>query len=65
MHVTGDDVRIRDVPGMLIRKTAKPCINSIHGFVPVKTCLLIAFDTAFYAINIYLEAKESIQVTQF
>ena len=41
---------------MLIRKTAKPCINStsialvIHGFVPVKTWLLIACDTVFYAI---------------
>ena len=45
-----------DGPGMLICKTAKPCINSmwiallIHGFVPVKTWLLIAWDTAIYAI---------------
>ena len=41
---------------MLICKTAKPCINSrwiallIHGFMPVKTWLSIACDTAFYAI---------------
>ena len=41
---------------MLIRKTAKPCINSmwiallIHGFVLIKTWLLIVCDTAFYTI---------------
>ena len=54
MHVTDDDVSFCDGPGMLIRKNAKPYINStwiallIHGFVPVKTWLLIACDTAFY-----------------
>ena len=43
MHSTDDDVSFYGGPGMLIRKTAKPCINStwiavlIHGFVPVKT----------------------------
>ena len=56
VHFTDDDVNFYDGPGMLIRKTAKSCINStwitllIHGFVPVKTWLLIACDTAFYAI---------------
>ena len=28
VHVTVDDVSFYDGPGMLIRKTAKPCINS-------------------------------------
>ena len=48
-----DDVSFCDGPIMLIRKTAKLYSNStwfallIHGFVPVKTWLLIA---AFYAI---------------
>ena len=28
MHFTDDDVSVYDGPGMLIRKTAKPCINS-------------------------------------
>ena len=28
MHVTGDDVRFYGGPGMLILKTAEPCINS-------------------------------------
>ena len=43
-------------PGMLIRKIPKSCINSTwiamltHGFVPVKTWLLILCDTAFHAI---------------
>ena len=56
VHVTDDDVSFCDGPGMPIHKTEKPCINStwtallIHGFVPVKTWLSIAFDTAFYAI---------------
>ena len=55
-HFTADDVNFYDGPGILIHKTAKPCINSpwiallIHSFVPVKTWLLIACDTAFYAI---------------
>ena len=40
---------------VFILKIAKPCINSTrialltHGFVPVKTWLLIECDTAFYA----------------
>ena len=56
VHFTDDDDSFYDGLGMLIRKTAKPCINSmwivllIHGLVLVKTCLLIACDTAFYAI---------------
>ena len=56
VHVTDDDVRYCDGPGMLICKTTKPCINSgwiallIRGFVTVKTWLLIACSTAFYAI---------------
>ena len=43
-------------PRMRIYKVQRPCINStwiaglIHGFLPVKTWLLIACDTAFYAI---------------
>ena len=55
VHVT-DDVSFCDGPGMLIRKTPKPCINSIwtalliHGFLLVKSWLLIACNTAFYAI---------------
>ena len=28
VHFTDDDVSFYDGPGMLIRKTAKPCINS-------------------------------------
>ena len=28
VHVTDDNVSFYDGPGMLIRKTAKPCINS-------------------------------------
>ena len=56
VHVTDDDLNFCDGPGLLIRKTVKPCINSmwiallIHGFLSVKTWLLIACDTAFYAI---------------
>ena len=43
-------------PRMHIFKVQKPCINRlwiawfIHGFLPVKTWLLIACNTAFYAI---------------
>ena len=57
VHFTDEDVSFYDGPGMLICKTAKPCINStctallIHGFVPVKTWLLIARNTAFYAMD--------------
>ena len=46
VHFTDDYVSFYDGPGMLIRKTAKPCINStwiallILGFVLVKTWLL-------------------------
>ena len=53
VHFTDDGVSFYDGPGMLIRKTVMPCINStwiallIHGFVPVKTWLLIACDTIF------------------
>ena len=42
VHFTDDDVNFYYGPGMLIRKTAKPCINSsliallIHGAVLVK-----------------------------
>ena len=58
VHFTDDDVSFYDGPGMLIRKTAKPCINCtqiaflMHGFVLLKTWLLIACDTAFYAISL-------------
>ena len=57
VHVT-DDVTFYDGPGMLIHKTAKPCINSmwiallIHEYLPVKTWLLKTCDTAFYALII-------------
>ena len=60
VHFTDDDVSFYYGPGMFIRKTAKPCINSawiallIHGFVLVKTLLLIACDTAFYAIILFI-----------
>ena len=43
VQFTDDDISFYDVPGMLIRKNAKPYINStwiallIHGFVLVKT----------------------------
>ena len=56
LHIIDDDIRFCAGPGMLIGKTTKPCINStwifllIHGFVPVKTWLLMVCDTAFYAI---------------
>ena len=56
MHVSDDDISFCDGPGMLIRKTIQPCINGtriallIHGFVPVKTWLLIGCGKAFYAI---------------
>ena len=49
VHVTGDDVSFYDGPGMLRCKTAKLCINSIVNCT-VKTWLLIACGTAFYAI---------------
>ena len=57
VQFTDDDVSFYDGPGMLIRKTAKPCMNStwiallINGFVLVKTWLLIARDTAFNVIT--------------
>ena len=56
MRVTDDDVSFCDGPGMFKCKTAKACINStrivllIYGFVPDKTLLLIACNTAVYAI---------------
>ena len=64
VHFTNDDVSFYDGPGMLIRKTAKPCVNStwIHGFVPVKTWLLIACDTAFICNNYcygWVESRKS------
>ena len=67
VHFTDDDVSFYDGPRMLIRKTAKPCINStqiallINGFVLVKTRLLIACDTAFYAVSLFkfLKAKRA------
>ena len=49
--MSDDDVRFYDGPGMLIRKTAKLCINSTcivllrHGFVLVKTWRLIMCNT--------------------
>ena len=58
---TDDNISFYDGPGMLICKIAKPCINSIlialliHGFVLVKTWLLKACDTAFYAIIVVIE----------
>ena len=58
VHFTDDDVSFYNGPGMVTSKTAKQSINStwiallIHGFVLVKTWLLIACNTAFYAIII-------------
>ena len=60
VHFTDDHISFYDGPGMLIHKTAKPCINStciallIHGFVLVKIWLLIACDIAFYAIIMFI-----------
>ena len=56
MHVTDSDVTFCDGPGMLTVKAAKQVYNSTrialltHGFVLVKTWLLIACGTGFYAI---------------
>ena len=53
VHFNHGDVSFYDGPGMLIRKTAKPSINStwiallIHRFVLVITWLVIACDIAF------------------
>ena len=61
VHFT-DDVSFYDGRGMLIHKIAKLCINSmwlallIHGFVLVKTWLLIACDTAFHAVIIFMNS---------
>ena len=52
-------------PRMRICKVQKPCINSawiawlIHWFLPVKTWLLIACDTGFYAI---IKVKMSLHI---
>ena len=60
MYAIEDDVIFCDGPGMLIRKTAMPCTNNIliplliHGFVPVKTRLLIAGEPVFYTCVQYL-----------
>ena len=59
--VTDDDISFCDGPRMLFHKIAKLCINStwiallihVHRLVPIKTWLLIACDTAFYAIIKY------------
>ena len=64
-----------DGPGMLICKTAKQCFNSmwiallIHGFVPVKTWLLIVCDIAFCAImaiikKVHICKKQLVMVTK-
>ena len=58
MHVTDSDVTFCDGPGMVTIKAAKQVYNSTwidllkHGFVLVKTWLLIACGTRFYAIII-------------
>ena len=56
MHATDADVTFNDGPGMHTVKAAKRVYNSTwiallkHGFVLVKTWLLIACGTDFYAI---------------
>ena len=56
MHITVADVTFCNGPGTLTFKTAKQAYNSTwiallkHGFVPVKTWLLIPCGTGFYAI---------------
>ena len=57
MNVTVDDVNFYDDLRMLTPKVKKKLRISIawialliHGFVPVKTLMLIVCDTAFYAI---------------
>ena len=56
VHATDADVTFYDGPGMHIVKAAKQVYNSTwiallkHGFVLVKTWLLIACGTGFYAI---------------
>ena len=59
VHVTDADVTFWDGPGMLTVKAAKQVYNSTwiallkHGFVLVKTWLLIACGTGFYAIIVF------------
>ena len=68
MHVTDDDVSFYECPEM--RKTTKPCINStwivlsIHGFLPVKTWLLIAYDIVFLCKIVSLRATVKVPATR-
>ena len=56
VHATDADITFNDGPGMHTVKAAKQVYNSTwiallkHGFVLVKTWLLIASGTGFYAI---------------
>ena len=56
MHVTDAEVTVYDGPGMHIVKAAKQVYKSTgiallkHGFVLLKTWLLMACGTGFYAI---------------
>ena len=56
---------------MRIYKVQKPYISSmwiawlIHGFLPVKTWLLIAFYTAFYAIIMFQRAQTHVLTMKF
>ena len=54
VYFTDDDVSFYDGPRMLIRTNVKPQSHAstllIHGFLLVKTWLLITCPTAFYAI---------------
>ena len=71
VRATDADVTFNDGPGMHTVKAAKQVYNSMwnallkHGFVLVKTWLLIACGTGFYAIisfYLFVSPKERIQL---
>ena len=69
VYVTDYDVSFCDGPRMLIRKTAKPCINNtwiallIHGFVLVKTWRLIACNSFLCSNLVWYQPKINIRYT--
>ena len=68
VHATDADVTSYDGPGMHIVKAAKQVYNSTwiallkHGFVLVKTWLLIACGTGFYAIIYVLYSNQEMSL---
>ena len=66
MHATDADVTFYDGHGMHTVKAAKQVYNSTcvallkHGFVLVKTWLLIACGTGFYAIIWFITATSAV-----